>query len=90
MSDEIKLNCWKFLKSVKPQRRDETGSNVMVVKTEKINRMVVWLNPNPLQTMDNQQVSLEQRKLQRLSRKRVHRKRLTVEVVCLLEKGVVI
>ena len=37
--------------------------------------------------MDNQQGSLEQRNPQRLLRKQVHSKRLTVEVVCPTQVG---
>lgn len=38
-------NCWKTLKANKPQRRHETWSSVMVVKTEKIICMRARLNP---------------------------------------------
>ncbi len=34
------LNCWKPLKPVKLQRRDEKGSSVSVAKAEKINWIV--------------------------------------------------
>lgn len=41
----ILSNCWKTLKANKPQRRHETWSSVMVVKTEKIICMRARLNP---------------------------------------------
>ena len=41
----ILFNCWKTLKTIKPQRKDETNLNVMVVKTEKINCMRARSNP---------------------------------------------
>ena len=51
-------NCWKTLKANKPQRRHETWSSVMVVKTEKIICMRARLNPL-LFLMGNQQQSSE-------------------------------
>ena len=39
------LNCWKTLKTIKPQRSNEIYTNVMVVKTEKINCMRMRSNP---------------------------------------------
>jgi len=39
------LKCWKTLKTIKPQRKDEINLNVKVVKTEKINCMRTRLNP---------------------------------------------
>ena len=39
------LNCWKTLKTIKPQRNDEICISVKVTKVEKINCMRVRLNP---------------------------------------------
>lgn len=39
------LNCWKPLKTIKPQRNDEICISVKVTKVEKINCMRARLNP---------------------------------------------
>lgn len=39
------FNCWKILKTIKLQHRDEIYSSVNAVKTEKINCMRARLNP---------------------------------------------
>ena len=39
------FNCWKILKTIKPQRKIEINLNVMVTKVEKINCMKTRLNP---------------------------------------------
>ena len=39
------FNCWKILKTVKPQRNVETNISVKVTKVEKINCMRARLNP---------------------------------------------
>ena len=61
------LNCWKSLKITKLQHKDEISLSVIVTKVEKISNMKMRLNPLFLQTMGNQQPSLEKRKVQRLS-----------------------
>ena len=39
------FNCWKTLKTIKPQRNDEINISVTVTKVEKINCMRARLNP---------------------------------------------
>ena len=39
------FNCWKTLKTIKPQRNVEIDISVKVVKTEKIICMKTRLNP---------------------------------------------
>ena len=39
------FNCWKILKTIKPQRNDEICISVTVTKVEKINCMRARLNP---------------------------------------------
>ena len=39
------FNCWKVLKTIKPQRKDEINLIVKVTKVEKINCMRTRLNP---------------------------------------------
>ena len=39
------FNCWKTLKTIKPQRNDEIHISVTVTKVEKINCMRARLNP---------------------------------------------
>ncbi len=74
------LNCWKTLKSVIPQHKDEICLSATVTKVEKNNRINIWLNPKYLIAMGNQQPSPEEGKAQRLSRKGVGYKRLVAEV----------
>lgn len=38
-------NCWEILKTIKLKRRYEIGSGVNVAKAERINCMIIWLNP---------------------------------------------
>nr|DAP40169.1 MAG TPA: hypothetical protein [Caudoviricetes sp.] len=38
-------NCWKILKTIKPQRKNEINLGVKVTKVEKINCMRARLNP---------------------------------------------
>lgn len=45
MYEKYLFNCWKTLKTIKPQRNDEICISVTVVKTEKINCMRARLNP---------------------------------------------
>lgn len=65
-----------------PKRKDETSLNVKVAKAEKSYEMIYGANLRIIKKMENQQVSLEQRKPQRLLRKQVGYKRLVPEVVC--------
>ena len=62
------LNCEKAVKLCQPQRRDEKGSSVTAAKAERMIQICVWLNPKRNQKIGNSQPSLEQRKVQRLSR----------------------
>lgn len=39
------FNCWKVLKTIKLQRRDEISSGVNAMKIEKINCMTIWRKP---------------------------------------------
>ena len=39
------FNCWKVLKTIKLQRRDEISSGVNAMKIEKINCMTIWHKP---------------------------------------------
>ena len=39
------FNCWKVLKTIKLQRRDEISSGVNAMKIEKINCMTIWCKP---------------------------------------------
>lgn len=39
------FNCWKVLKTIKLQRRDEISSGVNAMKIEKINCMTIWPKP---------------------------------------------
>ena len=45
ISNENLFNCWKILKTIKPQRKDEICLIVKVTKVEKINCMRARLNP---------------------------------------------
>lgn len=44
ISNENLFNCWKPLKTIKPQRNDEICISVMVAKAEKINCMTYGEN----------------------------------------------
>lgn len=71
MDNENLSNCWKTLKTIKPQRKDEISLSVTVVKTEKINCMRTRSNPLFSFLMGNQQRSPEKGNAQRLGRKSV-------------------
>ena len=45
ISRGILFNCWKTLKTIKPQRNDEICISVKVVKTEKIDCMRARITP---------------------------------------------
>lgn len=44
-NNRILFNCWKTLKIIKLQRKDEISLGVNVMKIKKINYMRVRLNP---------------------------------------------
>lgn len=64
------LNCWKTLKLILLQHKDEINLSAKATKVEKKYEIAQGQNLNAV-TMGNQQPSSEQEKVQRLSRKGV-------------------